>query len=86
MSFTKVKAIIDQRCVTCHSAAPTHPTAPVTPLGVAFDSAEEIKQWAERIYERSVVAKTMPLVNLTQMTDEERQVLSLWYNSGVNID
>ncbi len=86
VSFAEVKTVIEQRCVTCHSATPTHPTASVTPLGAAFDTQEQIKQWAERIYERSVVAQTMPLANLTQMTEKEREILAHWFNNGASIE
>lgn len=86
VSFAEVKTVIEQRCVTCHSANPTHPTAPMAPLNVELDTPEQIKQWAERIYERSVVTKTMPLANLTKITDEERDVLSRWFNNGASLE
>ena len=86
VSFSEVKKIIDERCVICHSATPNHPTAPVAPNGVMFDTAEQIAQWSERIYERTVVTKTMPLANLTTITDEERASLASWYESGAKLN
>ena len=82
VSFIEVKKIIDERCVICHSSTPNHPTAPVAPNGVMFDTAEQIAQWSERIYERTVVTRTMPLANLTTISDEERASLASWYESG----
>ena len=42
--------------------------------------------WAPRIFERVVVTKTMPLANLTEMTDEERATIQEWYASGAAAD
>ncbi len=82
VSFADVQAIIVNRCNTCHSSTPNHPTAPVAPNGVMFDTREQIEQWAARIHERTVVTRTMPLANLTGITDEERNLLDAWY-SGI---
>ena len=82
VSFPEVTNIIEERCVICHSATPNHPTAPVAPNGVMFDTAEQIAQWADRIYERTVVTRTMPLANLTTISDEEREKIAGWYETG----
>ena len=74
-----LQTIFAARCNACHSASPTHPTAPVAPNGVAFDTLEQIQVWAGSIYDRVVVNQTMPLANLTQMTDEERAIVGLWF-------
>ena len=42
--------------------------------------------WSRRIFERVVVTKTMPLANLTGMTDEERAVLERWYATRTHTD
>ena len=85
-SFAQVNRIIHARCVTCHSAAADHPTAPVAAAGVAFDTPREIKAWAPRIFERAVTTRTMPLANLTGMTDEERALIGRWYAGGAPAD
>jgi uncharacterized membrane protein len=33
-----------------------------------------------------VVTKTMPLANLTGMTDEERVAIQSWYAAGASVD
>ncbi len=81
-AFAAVNRVIHARCVTCHSAAPDHPTAPVAAAGVTFDTPREIKAWAPRIFERAVVTRTMPLANLTGITEEERAVIGRWYAGG----
>lgn len=86
ISFTEIQKVITQRCVLCHSANPNHPTAPVAPNGVMLDTPAQIQQWAERIHERVVVNKTMPLANLTRITEEERALLSKWFTAGAPID
>jgi uncharacterized membrane protein len=73
--------VITERCVICHSAQPNHPTAPVAPNGVMFDTVGQINLWAERIHNRTVVTKTMPLANLTTISEEERALLDRWYKS-----
>lgn len=80
-SMAEVKAIMDARCVACHAEKPT--LMPVAQMGVMLDSEARIKQYAQRIYERTVQLKTMPLGNVTQMTDEEREKLGAWYQAGV---
>jgi uncharacterized membrane protein len=80
--FAKVKAVIDARCLACHAAHPTQPGFAAAPLGVAFDSAQQVHQNAEKIYKQVVQTKAMPLANLTNMTDAERAQIAAWYESG----
>ncbi|MDE0284446.1 MAG: urate hydroxylase PuuD [Gammaproteobacteria bacterium] len=86
VSFSQLQHVIVQRCNICHSAEPNHPTAPVAPNGVMFDTPDQIRQWAQRIHDRTVSNRTMPLANLTQMTDEERLLVERWYIAGAEID
>ncbi|MYM21820.1 c-type cytochrome [Duganella sp. FT135W] len=80
--FAKVKTVIDTRCLSCHSMHPTQAGFTAPPLGVAFDSAEQVHQNAEKIYKQVVQTKAMPLANLTNMTDAERAQIAAWYESG----
>lgn len=86
VSFSQLQHVIVQRCNICHSAEPDHPTAPVAPNGVMFDTPEQIRQWAQRIHDRTVSNRTMPLANLTQMTDEERRLVDRWYMAGAGVE
>ncbi len=79
VSFDQVRNVINARCTSCHSAAPVHPAFPAAPLGVMFDTDEQVMAEADRIYQQTVVTRVMPIGNLTSMTDEERQVLDTWY-------
>ncbi len=85
-TFAEANRVIRARCTACHSASPTHPTAPVAAAGVMLDTPREIGSWAARIHERAVVTRTMPLANFTDMTDEERALLGRWYAAGAPVD
>jgi uncharacterized membrane protein len=80
--FTQVKAIVDQRCVACHSAHPTQPGFATAPAGVMLDSPQLVSQHAARIYQQTVQLKAMPLANLTNMTDAERAQIGAWFEAG----
>lgn len=84
VSFTTVRQIMDQRCVTCHSATPSDSLFTVPPMGVTFDTPEQIRSMVARIKERAVVSRTMPLGNKTGMTDEERVMLGRWIDQGAD--
>ncbi|MDO8540922.1 MAG: urate hydroxylase PuuD [Opitutaceae bacterium] len=81
-TFDRVRAIVGQRCLACHSRVPTFPGVPQPPGGVILESADGITQNAQRIYNQVVATRVMPLGNVTQMTDQERAVLSAWIMSG----
>ncbi|CAH0991382.1 hypothetical protein SIN8267_01485 [Sinobacterium norvegicum] len=84
VSFASVNTIIEQRCVACHSDAPT--LMPTAQGGVKLDQPALIKKWAPRIQARAINTHDMPLGNMTQMTDEERASLATWISQGANID
>jgi len=79
VSFSQVRNVMNARCTSCHSEAPVHPAFPVAPLGIVFDTEEQIVSEAERIYQQTVVTRVMPIGNLTSMTDEERKIIDAWY-------
>jgi uncharacterized membrane protein len=80
VTFKQVQSIVNQRCVTCHSANPT--IVQVGASSVPLDTPEQIKRLAERINARTVVMKTMPPNNQTGMTDEERDTIRRWFAQG----
>ncbi len=79
-TLEEVTAITQARCAACHSDHTT--ILPVAQAGVKLDTPERVKQFAQRVYERSVRLKNMPLGNMTQMTDEERAKIGAWYLAG----
>jgi len=79
--FTGVQAIITQRCATCHSATPTQPGFTSPPAGVMLDSPEHIVAKAQQM-RLQLANKTMPIGNLTQMTEDERAAVISWIDQG----
>ncbi len=80
--FPEARAIINRRCLPCHSQYPTDDVFRAAPNGVMFDSPDLVLARADRIRERAVVQATMPLGNKTGMTDEERATLGRWLVAG----
>jgi uncharacterized membrane protein len=81
VSISAVRGVMIERCVTCHSATPTHVGFPAAPAGVILDSDEQIITEARRIYEQTVARRVMPINNLTNMTEDERGLIDAWYQS-----
>ena len=67
----QVHAIVNARCVVCHSTAAPN-------KGVALDKPELLAQHVQRIYQQAVVLKAMPMNNATRMTPAEREVIARW--------
>ena len=82
ISVSEVVNILQARCASCHSVAPTDAIFTLAPGGVMLDSLEDMQDWAERIKVRSVDATDMPFLNKTGMTDEERALVGAWVDSG----
>jgi uncharacterized membrane protein len=82
VTLDRVRSIVGQRCVVCHSSAPTFPGITQPPAGVILLSSDAVVQNAQRIYQQVVVNRIMPLGNATQMTEEERAVIAAWVTTG----
>ena len=74
--FTKLQ------CITCHSEHPSNPAFPQPPSGIMLDRPDRLRALAPRVRVRAVETKTMPLGNLTGMTDAERDTLAAWIAGG----
>jgi len=85
VSFTEINAIIQNRCVVCHSSKPTDDVNKVAPNGVMYDTPEQIVQKKELIMQRVVITKTMPQNNKTNITQEERDLIRCWIEQGANL-
>jgi uncharacterized membrane protein len=80
--FAKVNQVIQQRCTVCHSATPSSPMFSSAPAGLMLDTPEQIQQQAAKIHAQSVASQVMPLGNITQMTQEERDLIGAWIAQG----
>jgi uncharacterized membrane protein len=85
VGFARAQEIIVQRCVPCHSGHPTDELFPVAPGNVIFDTAEQIQAMAVRMNERAVKTRTMPFLNRTNMTPQERAELGAWIAAGAKL-
>ncbi|WP_321848391.1 urate hydroxylase PuuD [Pseudomonas paraveronii] len=82
IDFDKVHGVIQARCAVCHSARPSSPLFSTAPAGVMFDTPTQIQQQAARIQAQAVASQIMPLGNITQMTQQERDLIGTWINQG----
>lgn len=73
--------IINTHCSECHSQTPRSELFQTAPLGFKLDSIEQAKKVSTLIHTRAIITKDMPLANMTQMTDEERQTLDAWLSA-----
>ena len=84
--FAKVQSVIQERCAVCHSAKPTSPMFTTAPAGVMFDTPQQIQLLAPKIHAQSVASQVMPLGNITQMTQEERDLIGAWIDQGAQLN
>lgn len=88
VEFAQVKSLITQKCAVCHSVNPKDTS--VGNAGVFFDTDDQIKAKADRIYFRAVEQKTMPYLNKTNITQDERNLISNWFSeissASININ
>jgi uncharacterized membrane protein len=71
--------VIQTHCANCHSAHPTDDMFVIAPLGLMFDTWQQIQQRASVINRRAVITKDMPMMNKTGMTQDERQIIGEWF-------
>ena len=77
--FAKVNAIFQQHCVVCHGAA-------IQQKGIRLDSNDAVKSHAQQIYQQVVQLKKMPFGNPAALSDDERNLIKTWYESGAAVN
>ncbi|HTY69851.1 MAG TPA: urate hydroxylase PuuD [Alphaproteobacteria bacterium] len=75
-SFADAADVVSTRCIMCHTAAPVWAGIVAPPKGVRLDSPEEIRRHAGEIRTYAVLTHTMPPGNVTDMSEDERQILA----------
>ena len=85
VSFAEVNTIIQNRCVTCHSAKPTDNVYTAAPNGIMYDTPADIVKLKDKIMQRVVITKTMPQNNKTNITQKERDLIRCWIEQGANL-
>lgn len=85
IEFSEVNAIIQARCITCHSSKPTDDVYKAPPNGVMYDTPEDIVRKKDLIMQRVVITKTMPQNNKTNITEKERDIIRCWIDQGASV-
>lgn len=80
----EILPLIIDRCTGCHASAPTLAGFTAPPLGVVLETQDHVSAQADRIYQTTVATRTMPLGNLTGMSEEERKRVADWYFGPLN--
>ncbi|QPI63385.1 urate hydroxylase PuuD [Vreelandella venusta] len=76
-SQAQISGLIDQHCSQCHARNPEHAGFSAPPAGYAFDTWDEILGHQAQI-KQVVASRYMPLGNITNMSDEERDSIAAW--------
>ncbi|MFT3790621.1 MAG: urate hydroxylase PuuD [Rudaea sp.] len=79
--FAAVQAIVNQRCVTCHAPTPSFAGFAAPPKGVLLDTPEHLLAHAAAM-RTQLATRMMPIGNITQMTDAERETVLAWLRDG----
>ena len=72
ISFHEINNIIKYRCAVCHANKPTFEGFEDPPLGIIFDTPEDIMKNINKIKAQTIDSDIMPPGNLTGMTENER--------------
>jgi len=75
VDYAALQPVLMQRCVQCHGEA-------VQMKNIRLDSEAQVKLHAQAIYQQVVVLKAMPLNNSTGITEAERAMFKVWFESG----
>ena len=78
----EVQMIIEKHCVSCHAEEPSNKAFAIAPKGIMLDTVEKIIFHKDQIYKQAVLSKAMPIINTTNMTDQEREKLGIWVEAN----
>jgi uncharacterized membrane protein len=77
----QVQQIVQARCVPCHAARPTQAGFSAAPNGLVLQTLDQLLAHLPEV-QQQLAARTMPLGNLTGMTDQERAAMLMWIGHG----
>lgn len=86
VTFAQAQAVVAARCTTCHAARPTFDGITEAPKGVMLETPAQLRRFASLISQQAVRTEAMPPGNVTEITDEERQILGAWIAAGAKTD
>ena len=82
VTIAEAQMIIEKHCVSCHAEEPSNKAFAIAPKGIMLDTIEKIMTHKDQIYKQAVLSKAMPIVNTTNMTDQEREKLGVWIEAN----
>lgn len=82
VTYEDIHPIIQQRCSPCHASVPTFEGLVAPPLGLVYETPEQVQAVSAKIKLMVVDGILMPPGNITQITDEERVKLGKWIDAG----
>jgi uncharacterized membrane protein len=77
VSIARVQLIVERRCAPCHAKSPTQPGFNAAPNGLLLEDIDQLSAYLPQV-QQQLAMRTMPLGNLTGMTDEERATMLTW--------
>lgn len=86
IAMTDVVDIVSSRCSMCHADEPAWDGVHSAPKGVKLDSPARIALHIHEIGLQAGLTRAMPPGNLTEITDEERQILASALILGTKAD
>ena len=78
-----IMPIIKERCSGCHAKEPTLMGLVAPMMGVVLETEEQVERQGPRVFQSTVISKSMPFTNMTKMTQEERDLVARWYAGRV---
>ena len=73
----RVQMIVQQRCAPCHATMPTQPGFSAAPNGLVLQTLDQLEAHLPEV-QRQLTMRTMPLGNVTMMTEDERALMLMW--------
>ncbi|MCQ2003522.1 urate hydroxylase PuuD [Rhizobium sp. NRK18] len=80
--FGAARDVILSRCSMCHAAEPAYEGINRPPKNVMLETDAEIASHAREIYIQAGRSHAMPPGNVTDVTPDERKLLTAWYESA----
>jgi uncharacterized membrane protein len=80
--FAKASMTVQTRCSMCHTAEPVWEGIYEAPKNVILDSDIAVANHAKDIVLQAGYTHAMPPGNVSEMTTEERHLLTEWYREG----
>ncbi|MEH6691541.1 MAG: urate hydroxylase PuuD [Pseudorhizobium pelagicum] len=82
--FDAARDVVLSRCSMCHAAEPVWEGVNFAPKAVKLETDREIAVHAREIYIQAGRSHAMPPGNITEISVEERELLTAWYESAVS--